>query len=334
MGKQFFRCLRLHIIDVYATVDLIHGILPPTDMWVRRPYEIFRHIHDRFLFARSEVFGIQAEVVILRSVPLHRRSIRPVRIPVLKNSNITPDAVHVWEIAVLVGHILHELACFQIKVAVAVLLIGKLLLPVLHHKGFFCDRKVGLPEGQTIEAAPVHFVLVLRLPARKDLKRAAGDRARNKRRGSIVVIADHGIEISPILCQRGDLLAEIGRAGLVIVLAARLIAGNIARSRHRIIRLDRACVEHRERPKAAGRGRRSIYDVRPNILLRKRVSFDFYRLFRAAGGTRLHGLRRRCRHRGSVFLRGIAARKGSQQHCHANRKGKKASLHMFRLPFN
>ena len=23
-----------------------------------------------------------------------------------------------------------------------------------------------------------------------------------------------------------------------------------------------------------------------------------------------------------------------EQHCHANRKGKKASLHMFRLPFN
>ena len=123
MGKQFFRCLRLHVIDVYATVDLIHGILPPADMWVRRPYEIFRHIHDRFLFACSEIFGIQAEVVILRSVPLHRRSIRPVRIPVLKNSDIAPDTVHIWEISVLVGHILHELACFQIKAALTVFLL-------------------------------------------------------------------------------------------------------------------------------------------------------------------------------------------------------------------
>ena len=87
-----------------------------------------------------------------------------------------------------------------------------------------------------------------------------------------------------------EYLVVIRRTGGIRVLAACLIAGEVGRSRRRIIGLDRFCIEHRTCPKATGRGRRNIYDVRPNIFLRKRVSFDFYRLFRAAGRTRLHGL--------------------------------------------
>ena len=250
MGKQLLGCLRLHVIDVYATVDLIYDVLSPAHVWIRRPYEIFRLVYDRFFFSCFEIFGINAIFVILQAVLIRRCALRLLHDPFFKlgralhcfhrlvNSDILPNAIHIWKDTVSIGHKFHHFPRFQIKTPPAVLLTDTCLLAILRHRiGFFCHYEISLSKRKSIQAAPAFLVFIFRFPTCKDSKRAAGDRTRNKCRCSIIVIVDHSIEIAPILCQRGN-ISEISRTGGIIVLAARLIAGIIGRSRHRIVGLN------------------------------------------------------------------------------------------------
>ena len=250
MCKQLLGCLRLHVIDVHTPVNLIHDVLSPAHVWVRRPYEIFRLVYDRFFFSCFEIFGINAIFVILQAVLIRRCALRLLREPVfqlrralhcfhrLVNSDILPNTIHIWKDTVSIGHKFHHFPRFQIKTPPAVLLTDTCLLAILRHRiGFFCHYKISLSKRKSIQAAPAFLVFIFRFPACEDLKRTSGDRPRDERRSGIVVVIDHGIEIAPILCQRGN-FSEISRTGCIIMFTACLIAGIIGRSRHRIVGLN------------------------------------------------------------------------------------------------
>ena len=149
MGKQFFGCLCLHIIDVHTPVNLIHDVLSPAFVRVRRPYEIFRLVYDRSFFACFQVFRVKAIFIILQAILVRRCALRLLREPVFQlrralrcfyrliDSDIFPDTVQGRENAVSIVHDFNQFSRFQIKAALAVFLLDCHSLPVLHRIDFF-----------------------------------------------------------------------------------------------------------------------------------------------------------------------------------------------------
>lgn len=108
-------------------------------------------------------------------------------------------------------------------------------------------------------------------PTGENLKRAAGQRTRDERRGCLVVRINHSIVVSPVFHQRLQ-VAEAGITGGIIMPAAALVARDIGRSGHGVIGLNIGPEERIPLPEPAGRSGGGHVTKYSNVLLRNRIS--------------------------------------------------------------
>ena len=186
-----------------------------------------------------------------------------------ENCNVPPDVIEIVAIDVFEDR--RYLSRLQVDGDKAALLRGSCQLSVLCQCiGLSVRGNICLPKGNISQHTPACLILVFRFPTGENLKRAAGQRTRDERRGCLVVRINHSIVVFPVFHQRLQ-ITEAGITGRIVMPAAALVARDISRSGYGVIGLNIGPEERIPLPEPAGRSGGGHVTKYSNVLLRNRI---------------------------------------------------------------